>query len=79
MPDLRECPVCKTTPIEAENRGDRVNIKCARCGNFGVGGTVAEVLPTLIGRDKRKAALIAHMLSRMQAADIVAHGGGPKG
>jgi hypothetical protein len=69
MPDLRECPVCKTAPIAAENRGDRVNIKCARCGNFGVSGTAAVVLPGLIDRDKRKAALIAHMLSRMQASD----------
>jgi hypothetical protein len=69
MPDQVQCPICQTFPCESEIRGDRANIKCPDCGNFAVSGTAVTVLPGLIGDDKRKAALISHMLRRMQAAD----------
>jgi hypothetical protein len=69
MPDQVKCPVCRTIPCASEMRGDRANINCPGCGKFAVSGTAVTVLPELIGDDIRKAALISHMLRRMQATD----------
>lgn len=69
MPDRTPCPVCKTTPVATEARGDRLDVDCPRCGCFSVSGSTIASLPALVGKDQRKATLIGFVLRQMQVTN----------
>ncbi len=64
------CPVCQTdAAFRIEAHDDRDDIRCLACGDFAVGGDLRRTLRTLIDGDKRRAALLSHMLRRMQMSN----------
>lgn len=69
MAEHSKCPVCLIPYAETETQGDRLRVKCPQCGDYAVSGTAVTVLPELIKNDARKAALVAHMLRRMQVTN----------
>jgi len=60
------CPVCNT-PLKARRHdyGDRAYFDCPRCGLFGLTGSAEALLPGLL-TDRRKAAILSYVISRMQ-------------
>lgn len=63
---IGSCLVCETA-AEVQENGGRMLFKCSRCGNFGLSGTAATLLPEYLPT-KRSRALVSHYLRRMQSA-----------
>jgi hypothetical protein len=62
----QECPVCATAPTEVDGWGDRVLVKCQRCGKFALAPALLSDLPRLLENNRTRAALMSHIIRRSQ-------------